>query len=333
MEERTDDVAAAIDVGSNSIHLLVARVGGGGEGEPATLEPLDDRSELLGLGEAIDRQGKIEPHDRALIVTTLEDYVDLARAAGASRITLIGTEPLRRAANASEVLALVRRTTGLPLRVLSVREEAELTFLGVCAGRLPDRPTMVVDIGGGTTEVGLHVPGRPLTVVGLTLGSARLTWTIVEHDPPTQGEIDRLGRAARAAIADVPAQQKGRRRQPDGPPVAIFVGGTATNLARLGPLTGAALAADWRTLTELPAAEVVRRYGVRPQRARQLAAGAAIIDALLERFGLAEASVSEASLRDGAIIAAARFGDSWPERLVELFGESRQPVVPTSSSH
>src|SRR4030067_274942 len=112
-----------------------------------------------GKGGAAARQGGLEPADRGMIVTTLEDYVDLARAAGASRITLIGTEPLRRAANASEVLAMVRRATGLPLRVLSVREEARLTFLGVCGGRLPDRSTMIVDIGGGTTEVGLRLPG------------------------------------------------------------------------------------------------------------------------------------------------------------------------------
>jgi len=333
VDERPDEVGAAIDVGSNSIHLLVARVRDGDAGRPVVLEPLDDRSELLGLGEAIDRQGRIEPADRGMIVTTLEDYVDLARAAGASRITLIGTEPLRRAANASEVLAMVRRATGLPLRVLSVREEAELTFLGVCGGRLPDRSTMIVDIGGGTTEVGLRLPGQPLTVLGLALGSARLTWTIVEHDPPTLGEIDRLGRSARDALADMPAQPKRKRRQPATPPVAIFVGGTATNLARLGPLTRAALADDRRTLAQLPAAEVVRRYRVRPQRARQLAAGTAIVDALLERFGLEEATVSDASLRDGAVIAAARFGDAWPERTAELFAEPLQPGAPTSSSH
>jgi exopolyphosphatase/guanosine-5'-triphosphate,3'-diphosphate pyrophosphatase len=285
------------------------------------LEPLDDRSELLGLGQAIDRRGRIEPDDRRLIVTTLGSYVDLARAAGASRITLIATEPLRRAANAKEVLASVRRATGLQLRVLSVREEAELTFLGVCGGSLPERETIVVDIGGGTTEVGLHVPGQPLTVLGMALGSARLTSTIVEHDPPTLDEMSRLGRAARDALADVPTQPRAKGRRSDVLPEATFVGGTATNLARLGPLTRAALAEDRRTLAEIPAAEVVRRYGMRPQRARQLAAGAAIVDALLEWFALDEALVSDASLRDGAVIAAARFGDAWPEHVAKLFGK------------
>ena len=320
-----EQIGAAIDVGSNSIHLMVARLTSDETGAAISLEPIDDRSELLGLGEAIDRQGRIEPDDRRAIVTTLEDYVDLARAAGSTTITLIGTEPLRRAANAGEVLALVRRATSLPLRVLSVEEEAQLTFLGACAGQLPGQATIVVDIGGGTTEIGIHVPGRPFTVLGLALGSARLTWTIVEHDPPTTGEIDRLGRAAREALADLPAllisRPKAARVEP---PIAIFVGGTATNLAKLGPLTRAAMVEDQRLLAALPASEVMRRYVVRPQRARQLAAGAAIVAALLQRLRLDEATVSDASLRDGAIIAAARFGDAWPTGLAELLGARPQ---------
>ena len=319
------EVLAAIDVGSSSINLLAAT---------SALERIDQRSELLSLAEAIERHGRIEPDDRGLILNAIEDYVDLARGAGATRITLIGTEPLRRAANASEVVALVRKATGLALRIVTLEQEAQLAFIGACAGRVPDRPTAVLDIGSSTTLISLHRAGVPLTVQTLKLGSARLTWTIVEHDPPTERELGRLADGARETLAelsetafpDPQVVQRGRSRlglaQPAEPVRAIFVGATATNLARLGPLSRTALADDVRLLGVLSVGEVVRRYGVRPQRARQLAAGAQIVDALLERLGLDQGEVSDASLRDGAILAAARFGDDWPSRLGEMLGKT-----------
>jgi exopolyphosphatase/guanosine-5'-triphosphate,3'-diphosphate pyrophosphatase len=257
---------------------------------------------------------------------------------------------LRRAANATEVVALVRKMTGLPLRIVTVEQEAQLAFIGACAGRVPDRPTAVLDIGSSTTLISLHRAGVPLTVETLKLGSARLTWTIVEHDPPTERELGRLADGARDALADLSETafpdpmvvKRGRSRlglvQPAEPVRAIFVGATATNLARLGSLSRTALAQDLRLLGVLTVGEVVRRYGVRPQRARQLAAGAQIVDALLERLGLEAGEVSDASLRDGAILAAARLGDEWPARLGELLGDpsqargSSQPGA-TSSSH
>ncbi|HEY8135922.1 MAG TPA: hypothetical protein VIF08_07755, partial [Candidatus Limnocylindrales bacterium] len=144
------EVLAAIDIGSSSINVLVAT---------SSLERIDQRSELVGLAEAIERQGRIEPEDRGLILNALEDYIDLARAAGAARITLVGTEPLRRAANASEMVALVRKMTGLPLRIVTVEQEAQLAFIGACAGRVPDRPTAVLDIGSSMTLISLHSAG------------------------------------------------------------------------------------------------------------------------------------------------------------------------------
>lgn len=323
MDQRSElpDVFAAIDVGTSSINLLAAT---------GALERIDQRSELLGLGEALDRHGRIEPDDRGLILSAIEDYVDLARGAGASRITLIGTEPLRRAANAGELVALVRSATGLPMRIVSVDQEAQLAFIGACAGRAPGRSTAVLDVGSATTLISLHRSGVPFTVQALKLGSARLTWTVVEHDPPTDRELGKLADGARDALAelsetafpDPQVVRRGRARlglaQPPEPVRAIFIGATATNLARLGPLSRTALADAVRLLGVLSVGEVVRRYGVRPQRARQLAAGAQIVDALLERLGLEEGEVSDASLRDGAILAAARFGDEWPARLDEF---------------
>lgn len=312
-------MGAAVDVGSNSIHLLVARQDRQ-DRRPTTagagLTVLLDQSELLGLGDAVDVHGQIPRDSRDLVLDALLKYAALSSRAGAQRLTLIGTEPLRRAANADLVAADVLSTTGLVLHVLSVRQEAELTFLGVTGGRAPSGPLIVVDIGGGSTEVGVFVPGQPLQVVALPVGSARLTNLIVEHDPPTDAEMDALHQAAedmRRHLPTPPTDARGR------PARAVFVGGTATNVARLGRLTRQGLTEDRRTLARLDAAAIVEHFGVRPRRAHQLAAGAAIVEVLLDHFALEEAEVSEASLREGAIIAEWRFAEEWLDRLDELF--------------
>lgn len=308
-------MGAAIDVGSNSIHLLVARVGTPQTMARRGLNALDDRSQLLGLGEAVDRDGKLLLEQRRQIMSGIAEYLLLARSMGATHLTLIGTEPFRRAVNGTDVAIEVGTITGIPLHVISERTEALLTFLGVTAGLLPNEPLVVADIGGGSTEVSIHTPGAPLKVLPLAIGSARLTRSTVEHDPPTMREMDALDAAAQAVVGELPQQS-----WPGGAPRAVFVGGTSTNVARLGRLTRAGLAEDRRTLAQLSSAQVVEHFGVRPQRARQLPAGAAIVAAMLERLGLEEAGTAETSLRDGAIICAARFGDAWPTRLAELFG-------------
>ncbi len=208
--------------------------------------------------------------------------------------------------------------TGLELRVLTEREEAILTFVGVTRGEMPDAPLIAVDIGGGSTEVSTWTPGQPLVVDSLPFGSSRLTAAMVDSDPPTDDELDRLFRATADVAAGLVSTTSGGEERHGHVTRAIFVGGTATNVARLGRLTRAAIAEDRKTLTILTASQVSSRYNVKPRRARQLGAGIAIVDALLDRFGLEGADVSDASLRDGAIIAAVRYGDRWPELIEEL---------------
>ena len=304
-------IGAAIDIGSNSVHLLVALVG------PNWVEPLRDASELLGLGDVVDRQLQIPRDDRARVIEVVEIFQCAASRSHAERVALLGTEPLRRAGNADALIDEVREATGLSLQVLGPREEAMLTFVGVTRGVLPDAPYVVVDIGGGSTEASIYVPGEGLRMEHIPVGSARLTNAIVEHDPPTDDEVGRLFRAAAEATAGLgagaaPLVPAGAR--------AVFVGGTATNVARLGRLTRDALAEDRRTLEKLSVAAVSARYNVKPRRARQLAAGVAIVETLLERYGLEGADVSDASLRDGAIIAGARLGDDWTASIERLIG-------------
>ncbi len=293
------------------MHLLVALVGFG------LVEPLRDRSELLGLGEVVDRQGSIPPAELTVLTDLLKSYAVAARRSGAERLTLIGTDPMRRASNAAEVTEAIMSATGVGLRVLTEQEEATLTFVGATRGHGPDGPIVVVDIGGGSTEVASWAPGSSLQVQSLPIGSSRLTHAIVENDPPTDAEMQRmLDTATDVATKLVPvvASNAGGNAVPR----AVFVGGTGTNVARLGPLSIEQLIANRSTLGRLAFEQVSDRYGVRPRRAQQMAAGVAIVHALLNTLGMESAEVSESSLRDGAIIAAARFGDAWPARLGEL---------------
>ena len=306
-------VGAAIDVGSNSVHLLVALVG------PGWVEPLRDTSELLGLGDVVDVHGQIPAHERSRVVEILKEYQETAHRSHAERLILLGTEPLRRAQNADELVDEIHAATGVGLRVLSEREEAVLTFVGVTHGEPPDHPLIVADIGGGSTEALTFIPGQGISVDHIPLGSARLTNAIVLHDPPTDEEVSRLLAAAADATAGLAYRgsqdpHHAERRELR----AVFVGGTATNVARLGRLTRAAMDEDRQTLERMSVAAVAAKYNVKPRRARQLAAGVAIVDMLLERYGLEAADVSAASLRDGAIIVAARHGERWPHALAEL---------------
>ena len=308
-------IGAAVDVGSNSVHLLVALVGFG------LVETLRDRSELLGLGEVVDRDGAIPVDEMTALTDLLKSYAVAARRSGAERLTLVGTDPLRRATNAAEVTAAVESATGVNLRVLTEQEEAMLTFVGATRGRLPEAPLVVVDIGGGSTEVASWAPGQTLQVQSLAIGSSRLTNALVHNDPPTDSEIQMLFEAASEIVGGLGAGVASVGRTATAAR-AVFVGGTATNVARLGRLSVEHLIADRFTLGRLTTDQVSTRYDVRPKRARQLAAGVAIVHALLNAFGMDSAEVSDASLRDGAIIAAARYGDAWPENLGELVGIS-----------
>jgi exopolyphosphatase/pppGpp-phosphohydrolase len=306
-------VGAAVDVGSNSIHLLVAALG------RSRLRTLVDESVQLGFGSVVDREGSLTAEVRATGVAVLQGYVAQARALGADHITLLGTEPLRRASNRSAFLSEVLDATGVPLRVLSHEEEAGLTMLGVTAGRRPIAPLLVLDIGGGSTELIVAAPEHDPVVGALPTGSSRLAVTFVEHDPPTWEEISELRAVAVRLFSTMPQARPSR---------GIVAGGTGTNTnrllgrIRLGALDPTLLDRAMTALATHPAASLAADHGLSERRIRQLPAGIALVEAALSRYGLPRFATSDASLREGAIHAAARSGEAWPEGLASLLGES-----------
>jgi exopolyphosphatase / guanosine-5'-triphosphate,3'-diphosphate pyrophosphatase len=301
---------AAVDLGSNSVHLLVATV------HDHHLEVVDDESAFLGLGETVAEHGLLGKAGRRELTSTLVGYARTARTLGAAEIALLGTEPIRRAADASAIVAETRAATGAPLYVLSHAEEAFLTLIGVTEGLPVTTETLVVDIGGGSTEFCTVKPYEPALAVGLRLGSATLTAGHVTHDPPTSEELDAMRIAASLAIGEAPDVH---------PAEIIAVSGTASNLLKVamanhhdGTLSRARIAEAVTTLVLKSAAEAGQRHGINPRRARVLPAGAAILDAILVRYGADQVRVSEASAREGAIFVMAHDPTGWRDRLAEL---------------
>jgi len=303
-------IGASVDLGSNSVHLLVAAVAG------HELRPLADESVFLGLGAAVDDHAHLGASRRAALVDALVGYAATSRKLGASTITFLGTEPIRRAADAARIVFDVEGASGVPLHVLSHEEEAYLTLVGVTSGWPVLHETLVVDIGGGSSEFCAVAAGGLARAAGLQLGSNRLTMRFVRDDPPATDQIDSMSAAADEILRDaLPAE----------PTDLVAVGGTASNLLKVTAagtddriVTRQRIAEALATLSDRPAADTSDRFGVNPTRARQLPAGAVIVDALMRRYGVEAVRVSEEGMREGAILVAQHAGRAWRDRLAAL---------------
>lgn len=304
---------AAIDLGSTSVHLLVARPDRSG------LVTVDDVSVFLGLGAAVDGPGTLGTAGRATLVETVVGFVERARRAGAADPILMGTEPLRRLADATRIIGEVSAACAAPLHVLEHEEEALLTLVGLTAGRAVRAELVVVDIGGGSSEIVEIGPRRLARATGLQVGAGRLTRHVAAADPPSQATFNDLLAAADAVFDWRPSRP---------PAEVVVVGGTATNLLKLlrrgadnsqpETLDRAALARTRHVLSSGPAELIAAQLGLREARVRLLAAGAAIIEVVLERCAVETVRVVDAGIREGAIVAASRAGPAWRDRLEEL---------------
>jgi exopolyphosphatase / guanosine-5'-triphosphate,3'-diphosphate pyrophosphatase len=309
-ETSGEQIGAAVDLGSTSVHLLVARV------VEHRVEPLVDESLFLGLGAAVETAGILGAVARAGLSIALSEYAQRARTAGANVVTFVGTEPLRRLADSARIAAEVEAASGVPLHVLSHEEEGFLTLVGVTEGRPVEHDVLVVDIGGGSSEFVSVGPGRRAVATGVQVGAARLVRGHVSADPPTLGELEALRAAASRAIETAPISR---------PAEVVLVGGTASNLLKIlpdGRLTRRLTSADIDTAFEVVAGHssdaLVEHFLVRPARVRILGAGAAIVEAIMRRYRVDEIRVADGGVREGTVVAVAHAGKSWRDRLQEL---------------
>ena len=293
---------AAVDLGTNSTRLLVADL------EDGRLEEVVRRVAITRLGEDVDRRGRLLPVPVARVRNVLAGYRRELEALGAERTLAVATSAVRDADNGEAFLGEVEWSYGFETLLLDGRAEAELTFRGVAAGRSLEPGTLVVDVGGGSTELVLGGPEGVDRALSLQLGSVRLTERFLHADPPAADELE----ACAAHVRDVLPALEGVRR-------AIGVAGTVTTLAALDlgltdddparahghRLTPAAVAEQLERLAALPLAERRGVPALEPERAPVIVGGAVLVHELLGRYGLAELEVSERDLLHGAALAAA----------------------------
>jgi exopolyphosphatase/guanosine-5'-triphosphate,3'-diphosphate pyrophosphatase len=281
----------AVDLGTNSVRLLVADV------QDGQVDEAHRETRIVRLGEGVDERGTLLPAPLERARVALADYRRLTVEHGAERVLLVATSAVRDAENGEAFLDEIERRFGLATRLLSGEEEAALTYRGVA------RPeALVVDVGGGSTEL-----IGPDIHVSLDVGSVRLTERFLHSDPPTVAELD----ACAAAVVFPPLQRRD----------TIGVAGTCTTLAALAlggydpaRTHGYRLSRDtverWADrLAAVPLAE--REFpGLEPARAPVIVGGALVVRQLMRHVGLEEIEISERDILDGAALLAAEL----PER-------------------
>jgi exopolyphosphatase/guanosine-5'-triphosphate,3'-diphosphate pyrophosphatase len=283
-----------VDLGTNSTRLLVAEVDDG------HVEEVARHTQITRLGEGVDERRKLLPLPIARVRNVLADYRRELEELGAERVLAIGTSAIRDAENGEAFLGEIEWSYGFATRLLSGSDEAQLTRRGVANGRELGDDTLVLDVGGGSTEL---ITARERT--SLDLGSVRLTERHIHSDPPTDEELEAAARAVRDELPSL---------EPDG---AIGVAGTITTLAALElggydpqrvhgyRLSREGVGAQLDRLASLPLAQRRELAGLEPERAPVIVAGAVIVREVLDRYGLAGLEVSERDILHGAALEAA----------------------------
>jgi exopolyphosphatase/guanosine-5'-triphosphate,3'-diphosphate pyrophosphatase len=298
---------AVIDIGTNSTRLLVADVAGG------RVSPVERRSTVTRLGRGVDLSGHLASEAIEDVCGAIDGYLGILQELGAETIEAIATSAVRDADNGSAFIAELRERFALSARVLDGEEEARATYLGATSENPPSEPTLVVDIGGGSTELVVGTGSEVAFHDSLQAGVVRHSERHVASDPPTAGELEALAADVRGLIgesvgAGVEAHQ------------GNAVAGTPTSLAavemELEPYDPSrvhghvlALPSIQRMLSRLasaPLAERVEIPGLHPDRAPTIVAGVVILVEVMRAFELDRVTVSEHDILYGTALAAAR---------------------------
>jgi exopolyphosphatase/pppGpp-phosphohydrolase len=317
--ESNAPIAAAIDIGSNSIKMTVARLAPQGK-----LEQLDWASEVVRLGHDLEQTGRLHEQRIEAAIETLRRFAARARELGATTLLGVATEATRAAANGPSFLDRVRAETGIDVRVIDGDEEAALTFRGIAATSDMSGKVVVADIGGGSTELIDARDGALRAAKSIVLGSGRLTDRLVTSDPPTSEELAAARAAAEAAVRPVLASMDG---SPSDEARLIVLGGTGEYLTRLVPADQEidldTLAALLKRLTAVPASALASELAIPEARARVLPAGVAIVAAIADCLRPIQIETSHSGVRAGLLL------DALGNRRDEPNGNQRGRVEPT----
>jgi exopolyphosphatase/guanosine-5'-triphosphate,3'-diphosphate pyrophosphatase len=301
---------AAIDIGTNSVLLVIAAAG------PQGAEPLVQRATITRLGEGVDQTRRLAPAAVERNLACLRAYADDLRQHGSPRLDVVGTSALRDAQGAGEFLDEAERILGVRPRVIAGDEEARLTFRGALSGLALSGKLLVFDVGGGSTEliVGDAASKQTSARVSLDIGSVRLTERHVKSDPPSHAELA----AIEADIARELDSAAPLSSLVSGEPLTLVgVAGALTTLKAielaLAPYDGARVHGAALTLSvvealciklaALPLAERKLLPGLEPKRADVIVAGALIVRDLMRRVAAAQTIVSDRGVRFGLLEA------------------------------
>ena len=305
----------AIDVGSNSVHMIVADVGRDGH-----LEVVDRVKEMVRLGRRSFTTGRLTAESMDLAVRALVNFKRLVRVRKVERLRAVATSAVREARNRAEFIRRIKRETGITVEVISGLDEARLIFkaarhaLGLDGG-----PHLLVDVGGGSVELVLVRDGRPLWMRSVKLGAARLAERFLTDDPPSRAQLNRLEAHLDRVIGPLM-----RRAKREGVARAIGTSGTINTLVamarssrgeELGRLHGANATAGeisdlTRDLVEANAAMRVELPGMDAKRADLMPAAAVLVNFILKKSGAPELVACTWALREGVLLGLAHKIDS-----------------------
>lgn len=304
---------AAIDLGTNSVHMVIAEVTADGR-----ITVVDRVKEMVRLGRHAFTTGRLSPETMALASRALRTFRRLAQARRVQRIRAVATSAVREARNGQAFVRRLTRETGLPVEVISGAEEARLIFraarhaLGLLGG-----PHLLVDVGGGSVELSLVHDGHPVWMRSLPLGVARLTEQFLHRDPPSAGQVRALEAHLERTMGDL--LLRARRA---GVVQAVGTSGTVNTLVQMaaaargeepGRLHGASapafeIARVRRRLLELPATERLELPGMDGKRVDLMPAAGVLLDVILSRAGGLDLVACAWALREGVLLELARVG-------------------------
>ncbi len=298
---------AVVDMGTNSTRLLVADV-------DDEVRELERRSTVTRLGRGVDTTKQLATEAIEEVANAVGEYISIYEGMNPDAVAVLATSAVRDATNAGAFIAELRERYALDARILTGEEEARLTYLGAVAGREPVAGTLVIDIGGGSTEIVLGSDHEVSFYTSLQVGTVRHTERHIRTDPPTAPELDALAEDVRRLIfAELAAAEffdiSG----------GIAVAGTPTSLAaidqQLDPydpekVHGYVLSLDaiqrmCSMLSGKPLEERLKVPGLHPGRAPTIVAGVVILIQAMRAFGLQRIEVSEHDILDGAALQAA----------------------------
>jgi exopolyphosphatase/pppGpp-phosphohydrolase len=316
MSTHNQTTYAAIDLGSNISKLSILR------SSDENIEVIANESTMTRIGEAVNATGQITPEKQAAVISTLQKYQQLAQQHEAASLIVVATAAVRKAQNREAFLKAVQEQTGLTINVVSGEVEATLTFLGAISDHQEIAAPIVVDIGGGSTELLLAQQGHIQWLTSLPIGSGWLHDSHLPSDPPTSAEIGKARTLLTRYLLQLqlpaipPAEQAHRSLIATGSSAKSLLSlakqalkvDQANSLLKRNDLLGC-----MGLLSALPAEDIARRYEQPVERARVLPGGALILLSLLDFLQQEEFFVSQRGVSEGAVLAMLRYGHDWIE--------------------